>query len=611
MPPIICSCRLSPILQQAFFCIALMLVHFNARAEATIPMASAEDNIKLILQIEQDVLALQQLSNRTLKRPEVEVLGQKEPRHVYQKALEVLAKVNRYRQIKNLGPIVTPLYPTRDITLNDVHTLILHLQGEIKLLLPEHLRTTQPVQSFTQVVNSTDVYRQIWRVSLALDPVLGVRGFTPSDVYQQAEYIVDLVKFLRRSQNLNTGIEMPKLTKGKHPNHALKAAYDLQTKIYQTQKNLWVTAPAMAPTVPKRVITPTDVYDALQVNIAELQRVKYRLGIEYEQQMPTLKRNKTPDDVIQMLTWARLLMPSFQIDSPLYQYPKSSLAKNNLDIYQVVHRLNNQLSALQKARGVRQQTILAAPKTEVNLRHVLQISLQNLRKINLLRKKMGQLTANIPHPPLHQVSATEVYELALRLESEFNNYFAQIDFKPQSVPSILPTTEISARTLYLELQNIAQALDLLVGENGFNLHLLYQEARDIRGELYDIYQQLGRVPSEFSLISTDLDSGQDNAALLAQTLNLLQSMQKIHSRAGTFLLPPPSANNLTTANLSNLSTNLNLLYEELLALKPYLGMFSVSDRPLVSQKSISRATLVHELAYIARLLDELLKLEAE
>ncbi|OPX54845.1 hypothetical protein BTE48_12065 [Oceanospirillum multiglobuliferum] len=592
-------------------CLGYFLIANHASAYIVVPAKTAQDNYTLVLQIQQDVLLLQQFANRSVKLPDVDVIAPKEPRHVYQKALEVLAKVNRYREIKQLGAITTPLYPTREITPDEVHTLIQHLQGEVRLLLPTHLQANKPIEKLQLSVSPTNVYQQLWRISLAFDPLLGVRGFTPSDVYQQAEYLVDLIKFLRLSQNLPNDVAPPKLGKGKHPNHALKSAYQLQGQIYQVQKNLWMKAPELAPTVPKRVITPTDVYDALQVNIAELQRVKYRLGIEFEQRMPELKRNKTPDDVIQMLSWAEKMLPTFQVDGPIFQYRRDTLQKNLSDIYQVVNRLRNQLSALQKARGVRLKLSLVLPTTEVNLRHVLQLNLQSLRRMNLLRKSIKQLPTNVPHPPLHKVTPTELYEMALRLESELANYFDHIGFTPVTNTQLSTVTEPSEKQLYAELHQVSQYLDALISKKDFSLHMLYQEAHDIRTELHAIYQQIGRNPTAFVADDYVINNGQDNSTLLSKSLDLLQAVQKIHSRAGAFLLPPPNKQNISTAALSDIETNLSLIHDELIAVKPFFGLFSMSSFTAVSQKGVSREKLAQELAYIERLINDLLKPEAE
>ncbi len=172
--------------------------------------------------------------------------------------------------------------------------MVERLAGEMRLLVPD-----AALETGAKLVGKTpaDDYRRLWSVSRALDPLLGVRGVTPSDVHAQSVWVVGLARFLRMTQNLLGDVKKPKRPLGKHPNHAIAAAYKLLERIAGAQKNLWME-PVQVPKPPRPVETPAEVYDALQIVIAEMQSIKHRLGVQRHISEPAPEKGKTPDDVI-------------------------------------------------------------------------------------------------------------------------------------------------------------------------------------------------------------------------------------------------------------------------------------------------------------------------
>lgn len=557
-----------------------------AQARFVVPAKTPADNYFLTEKIRQDVLTLQSLHTKAGEPIEIPTLRPKQPRHVYQKALEVLAKVNRFRLIKGMGAIVIPHYPARLITPDEVYGLINHLQGEIQLLLPESKRYKQ--NSFAgENITPTDVYRNLWLSSLALDPLLGIRGFTPNEVYQQAEYIVQLIDFLRLSQNQVLDVSKPKKTSDKHPNHALKAAYELQGTIYRVQKNLWMTVTDKEPEVPRRVIRPTEVYDALQVVIAELQRIKYRLGIDRELPLPALRKNKTPDDVIQLLTYAQDLMPRFDFGNTLFQYDQIALSKTPDDTFLVAWRINQALSALNRARGIRIKAPVEPLQQDITPRHVLQIGLQNLRNMNVLREHLELVPSHIPHPPLRLVTPTEVYEVISRLEKEIQLYFQTIDFRYKEKPQ-QDFVDKQPSDVFQQMWLIKTQLDILMGPDLLQPRDVWLEGQEIAQTLDNIYRYLGlSVPDaekgskpDNKLVSHRSPELVSEASLLSQSQRLLTLVGKIQRRAGVHTSMAPSYYKVKNISLNDLYANLHLVHDELIALKPYLGIFQLDSGPV-------------------------------
>ena len=583
-----------------------------AEARFISPAKTPQDNFVLAEQMKQDVYLLQELEQREILHQQLPPVDPKQPRHVYQKALEVLAKVNRYRHIKGMGEIVIPHYPARQITPDEVYDLVLSVRDEIRLLLPEPPPQVSAPERIKRHITPTDVYANLWQVSLAFDPLLGVRGFTPNDVYQQAEYIVQQIDFLRLSQNKALHLKKPEKTQGKHPNHALQAAYKLQNKIAQAQKNLWMPAPERAPEVPRRVISPTDVYDALQVVIAELQRIKYRLGVDRELPLPPLRKNKTPDDVIQLLAYAEKLLPVFGLQSALFQYDNVALDKTPNDTYLVASRILHAMEALNKARGARAEVTELVLNQSIAPRHVFQITRHNLKTADLLRRELGLAATAIPHPPLREVSPNDVYQLMLRLEQELKLHFKRLSFTYSEVD--IPLVENKTpQDVYRKMWQVKTQLDLLTSQHLVNTQDLWSQGVEIVRALQSIYLHLDR---EFVLPDEITDAGSDSTyqlndanprlnhaytrlnrtnkslikadigSVMLQSRTLLRLVGEIKKRGGCFSPMPPDYFLPGNLNQADLYANLNLIHDELIALKPHLRIFR-SDSGRYSSEQIA------------------------
>jgi len=225
------------------------------------------------LVLKQHIEALRHENGILEPLPKVAPQHNKLPRHVLQKTLEILTKVNKYREIHNYGFITVPPVPAREITPQDVYNNVSRLKEEVAYLLKKKDKKFK----YKQYHNKTpsDVYRVLWSVSLGFDALLG-QGFTPTDVYIQSQQIVEHIKFLRKSQREESDIPLPKKRPNLHPNHALYASIDLLKKLQIDEKKLWMK-PVPVPKTPQKVISPTDVYDSLQTVKAELKRITRRM----------------------------------------------------------------------------------------------------------------------------------------------------------------------------------------------------------------------------------------------------------------------------------------------------------------------------------------------
>ncbi|WP_457597228.1 hypothetical protein [Hydrogenimonas sp.] len=385
-------------------------------AEAKISPKTPSDVYSHAMILKQEVAYLRRQAGIEEAFPEVEVSRNKRPRHVIQKALEIISKINRYRLIKGYGAISLPPYPAREIRPQDVYDIVVRLDGEVQMLIHDKgFFDTLEVKRYYGKTPS-DVYQLLWSISLAMDPLLGMHGYTPTDVYELSEKIVKISTFLRQSQNIYDKVEKPPRRDNLYPNHAFYAGIDFLKKVSKGEAYLWME-PVEIPERPHKTVTPTEVYDLLQNDIAELQRIKYRLGLERYFKTRKSETSKTPSDVVRNLEYARALLPAFDFSRPLVQYPKSSLVKTSNQVYAVTEEILRKLQRLKQIKGVR-LTPKDPPKIEgLKPIHTYQKGIEAMEKALRLKVQMGFYPAYVASMPFRRITPTEVYDLVVRLDA--------------------------------------------------------------------------------------------------------------------------------------------------------------------------------------------------
>ena len=416
------------------------------------------------------LIALRKENGITAPLPKVPKQTGKLPRHVLQKTLEILSKVNRYREIHEYGSITLPPVPPRDITPQDVYNNVERLKVEVSYLLKDRSILKSKAFQFKAFKNKTpsDAYRELWTVSLAFDKLIG-RGFTPTDVYILSEQIVEEIKFLRASQRETDNINKPKKRPNLLPNHALYASVDLIKKIHQDEKKLWME-PVPIPKIQQRVISPTEVYDSLQTVSAEINRIERRLGIERSFALKKNMPKKTPSDVVQNLEYAKMLLPNFEFDRPLNQYPKNSLIKTPSDVFALSEYILKKISYIKDRKGIKVHAKDTTYIYGLKPIYVYVKGLEDLEKVEKLKELEGFRPSQIPPSPDTKITPSEVYELILRLDDEIDLLYNKEnpDYKLISYRDYMDKKEYSDKTpsdVYNNLWKISYELDTILNQD--------------------------------------------------------------------------------------------------------------------------------------------------
>jgi len=511
--------------------------------------------------------------------PIVEQQHGKAPRHVLQKSLEVLSKINRYRINNSYGEISLQNYPARRITPSDVYAYTKRLNEEISPFCDKPFLRTLNIKKFSEKTPS-DVYKILWEVSLGFDKLLGIGGFTPTDVYEQSQTIVAIAQFLRHSQGNFEQIVRPKVKDGLHPNHALNTSYKLLQKIAEGQKKLWMK-PTKVPTKVYQVTTPTQVYDSLQNIIAEMQRVKTRLGLERYFEIEHVKEDKTPSDVVSNLLYAKKLFPSFTLEKPINQYDRKFLKKTPSEVFGVTEDIIQKLNRIALYKGLNLDSTKPPYIFGLKPKHVYQKSIEAIEKAIKFKSKEGFFKSNIPDQPFRKITPSEVYEQVERLDATITlilnkNYDKKIKHYKYmfSKPKFIKKTPSD---VYNNLWLISRILDQIIGTS-YTPNETYVLAKNLENLVNSINRHFGvRLDVK---IETIIKENKSPKEVFDESLKLYKTFKRILNRANiqgeNIIIPreeiitPTTVYNalrIITASINEFMINYNIEYQTKISLE--------------------------------------------
>ena len=494
--------------------------------------------------------------------PQVAQQHNKLPRHVLQKTLEILTKVNKYREIHNYGRITVPSVPARKITPQDVYNNVARLSEEVSYLLTQKNKKF----SFKQYHNKTpsDVYRVLWSISLGFDALLG-QGFTPTDVYIKSQQIVERIKFLRKSQREESNIPLPTKRPNLHPNHALYASINLLKKIHYDEKKLWMK-PVPVPNVPQKVISPTEVYDSLQTVQAELKRITRRIGLEASFPPKEIKEKKTPSDVVQNLEYASALMPAFDFSHPLNQYPQDSLVKTPNDVYALSEFILNKVAIIKDKSGIKLRAKKAPFVYGLQPIYVYVKGIENIEKVERLKILNGFHPSQIPDSPNTKITPSEVYELISRLDEEINLLYnsKKYDYHLLAYRDYPDKKEYQDKTpsdVYHNLWQLSYELDTILNQQ-YTPNETFVLASKLKKDVTILARTLIKGKIDVKLKKYDTKSPRD---VFYKSLGLMKTLEKIKQRGdvNSVSISIPKSKDITPNSVYNALRIINGTVSEL------------------------------------------------
>jgi hypothetical protein len=236
----------------------------------------------------------------------------RQPRHVLQKAREVMLKVQVLRAENGLPETQLPPFPTTEATPADSKLMVTAILRDV-LDLRSKFNVTTPVLPAPEVAGKTptDVYAGLQRASDTLD-ALGVPRTMPNDVCRLAVMINEELEgiLVARKRTQPAFIAAPG-TGSKTPEDVYAQAYTVLDRLrakVEADPGLTILGGIVLPNRRDPPLTPNDILDLENSLLAELGAIEATLGIASRIPVPPLIRGRTPSDIFDLLARAQALV---------------------------------------------------------------------------------------------------------------------------------------------------------------------------------------------------------------------------------------------------------------------------------------------------------------
>ena len=227
---------------------------------------------------------------------EAEAQEDRAPIHVYAKALEVMGKVSRVQKRLGMIPVIVGQIPVKEVIPKDVLECVHHLMEEVRrvkrqLVIEDEIEPA----SFSGGKTPSLVYKNLGDASFLLDGLVG-RPMSPSDVYTNVLHIHDEMELIAAKLRVALVLDSPPVEGRKRPKDVAQQVLRATYKVINLQTRLGMDASGV-PNLTLVRVTPSEVFEATSVLLAEMVRIKFHMGIELPRQERAPARNKKPTDV--------------------------------------------------------------------------------------------------------------------------------------------------------------------------------------------------------------------------------------------------------------------------------------------------------------------------
>lgn len=226
------------------------------------------------------------------------------PRHAWQRTYEIFVKINILKDKFDL-PSLEPINMEPILELEPIFTYeqVLRLIQEIKIL-KLHIGITKEPKNLKTHTNKTptDVYNKLNEISRQID-MINSKEFTPSYVFSEVMRIYSDFEVILNKLDIQDESAPPAKKEDSTPRDSFIVALELLNNIRNIELNAGIkTVDFYA--FNRNNVTPSDVFEIIQIIIAELQVIKAYIGLDSVYTRAATKyEGKTPADVTQVLIW--------------------------------------------------------------------------------------------------------------------------------------------------------------------------------------------------------------------------------------------------------------------------------------------------------------------
>ena len=228
--------------------------------------------------------------------PEAEAQEDRAPVHVYAKTLEVMSKVSRVQRRLGMDAAETGQIPIKKVEPRDVLGSVAAILAELRKIKTQMV-IESPIDAAPFVGGKTPstVYKNLADASILLDNLAG-GPLTPNDVYLNALYLIDELELIAAKLRAPLTLDVPSVEGRKTPKDVAQQVLRAGYKMVNLQTRLGMDASSV-PNLTLVRVTPSEVYDATNMLLAEMTRIKHHLAINVPREVRPDPRNKVPTDV--------------------------------------------------------------------------------------------------------------------------------------------------------------------------------------------------------------------------------------------------------------------------------------------------------------------------
>lgn len=235
-------------------------------------------------------------------------------RHAYQKAREVMLKVQMARKLNGLPQNQTAPIPGHEITAADIKPVLDKILVDIRGLRPKFaVSKPSPKSPAASGKTANDIYVMLEKANNSVDG-LDIPHVNPNQVLQVSDTIVASLNLIREKRGLKNKITASSGSKGIKP----KAVYVHAFKLMKTLKSVSDKNPALeipggialTPQKVKGRVAGNQVIDNLNNILADITSIKTKLGITTPTQLVAMKSGKKPSDVFDSVDTALTMAKS-------------------------------------------------------------------------------------------------------------------------------------------------------------------------------------------------------------------------------------------------------------------------------------------------------------
>ena len=227
---------------------------------------------------------------------EAEPQDDRAPIHVYAKSLEVLEKISASQKRLGMAPARIGQIPVKNIVAKDVFKSVQICIAEVRriktqLVIEDAIRPAPLEGGKTPSL----VYQHLGDASFLMDGLVG-HPTDPNDVHTHLVYLHDEMELIAAKLKVALGLEPPMVDGRKRMKEVAQQVLRATFKVINLQTRLGMDASGVPQLTLVRV-SPAQVFEATNILLAEMVRIKAHLGIDLPRTVHAPSRNKKPRDV--------------------------------------------------------------------------------------------------------------------------------------------------------------------------------------------------------------------------------------------------------------------------------------------------------------------------